>query len=304
MIEPCDWVAGVDGGATRTRFRLADREGRTLAEREGGPGLVGAGEDEALADRIADTVRTMASEVPGRLPIYALCVGLAGVAGRSERRELVERRIASQSVARRVAVTADYDVAFLDAFGDEGGILLIAGTGSVAVGRSGEGPLLRVGGWGALIGDEGSGYRLGLGGIRAAVRGAEGRNPQTVLTDHLFEALGASSPHDVFQWSRTAKKGEIAALAPRVIEVADRGDRAASDIVDRAVLGLIQHAEALARIAALGEQPRVALVGGLVEPGGLLRGRVVSALEEGGFHPLSDPVEPVRGAIQMARGLA
>ena len=293
-------VVGVDGGATRTRCMLANGDGQRLAEREGGPGLLGAREDLEVADRIIEQTRELAAEAALSLPIDALCAGLAGASGRPEAQELVEQRIAEAGVAREVLVVPDSEVAFLDAFGHGGGILVIAGTGSVAVGRAGEGALVRVGGWGALLGDEGSGYRLGLGAVRSAIRAADGRNSPTTLTDRLFRALGVDTPRAVFEWSKAVAKAGVAAFAPLVIEEADLGDQAAGEIVSRAVEGLLQHAEALVRTVPFTDPPAVALVGGLVEPGGLLRDRVVVVLTEAGFQTLPDPVSPVRGAVRMA----
>lgn len=293
-------VVGVDGGATRTRFVLADAEGKTLAEGQGGPGLLGAGADRDVADRIVERTREMVREAGKSLPVEVACLGLAGVAGSPEARAFVRDHILDQGVARQVLVVADYEIAFRDAFDQGDGILVIAGTGSVAVGQIGAGPPVRVGGWGPLLGDEGSGYQIGLAGIRAAVRGAEGRNPPTGLTDRLFQALAADSVDEVFEWSKRATKRDVAALAPFVIEEADRGDTGADEIVARAVDGLIQHAEALTSTAGTQPSPEIALVGGLVEPGGLLRQRTLDALERAGFRARAGRVLPTRGAVLMA----
>ena len=223
MSQPPVRVVGVDGGATRTRCVLADSEGRTLAKLGGGAGLLGAGEDRQVADRIIEQVTEVALRAGVPLPVDALCAGLAGAAGRAESQDLVDSRLKAAQVARKVRVVPDQEVAFMDAFGHGDGILIISGTGSVAAGRVGEGPLVRVGGWGALIGDEGSGYRIGLGGLRAAMRAADGRNVPTALTPSLFSALGAESVGQVFQWSKTVGKAGVAALAPRVIEEANGG---------------------------------------------------------------------------------
>ncbi len=293
-------VIGVDGGATRTRFLLTDGTGARLGDGLGGSSLLGEGEDAEVAGHIVESVLVLARERGVPLPVDALCAGLAGASGRPEARELVENRIRVAAVARRVRVVSDSEIAFRDAFGSREGILLIAGTGSVGVGRARGGPLRRVGGWGAFLGDEGSGYRLGLGGIRAATRSAEGRNPPTTLTRSLFTALGAESPRAVFEWSKRAAKSEVAALAPHVLEEAEGGDRVAGEIVEWAVEGLVQHAWALAEGLELAASASVALVGGLVEPGGYMRRDVEAALEEAGFRVVAERVSPVRGAAKIA----
>ncbi len=293
-------VIGVDGGGTRTRFLLADETGASLGEGSGGSGLLGAGEDAEVAGRIVERVRALARESGVPLPVDAFCAGLAGVSGRPEARELLEHRIREAAVAKRVRVVSDSETAFRDAFGSREGILLIAGTGSVGVGRARGGPLRRVGGWGALLSDEGSGYRLGLRGIRASIRSTEGRNPPTTLTRRLFTALGAESPRAVFEWSERATKSDVAALAPDVLEEAEGGDRAAGEIVGRAVEGLVEYARALAEGLELGSAPPVALVGGLVEPGGGMRPPVETALMAAGFRVRPEKVSPARGAAKMA----
>lgn len=300
MNPSAAWVIGIDGGATRTRFLLANLAGDRLGGKLGGSGLLGVGEDDRVARRIVEGVRALARENGVSLPVDAFCAGLAGASGRPEARELVEERIRGAAVATRVRVVSDSEIAFRDAFGSREGILLISGTGSVGVGRAATGVVRRVGGWGALLGDEGSGYRLGLEGIRAAVRSAEGRAPPTTLTPRLFAALGSDSPGDVFEWSKEAEKSDVAALAPGVLAAAEGGDRAAREIVARAVVGLVRHARALVDALELAAAPPVALVGGLVEPGGRMRARVEAALGEEGFQVLPARVSPVRGAVKIA----
>jgi glucosamine kinase len=294
-------VVGVDGGGTHTRFLLADGSGRVLGNAEAGPGLLGAGADDEVAARIAEGVRGLASGSGDALPLHALCAGLAGAAGRPDSTSLVHRRLTEAGVARTVLVVSDSEIAFRDAFGDGAGILIIAGTGSVAMGRVAGGRLDRVGGWGSLVGDEGSGYDLGLKGLRSAIRGAEGRGGETTLTHALFGALGVDSPRGVFRWGDAATKADIAALARRVVECADLGDPEAARIVAASIDGLARHAEALRkRVFTSGDPPPVALVGGLMEPGGILRARVAAALDGLGFRVLDRRVDPARGAIQVA----
>ena len=302
-------VVGVDGGATRTRILLSGPDGSELGRAEGQGSLLGAGRDDRIAEAIVAQVRRLAGEAGVSLPLDALCAGLAGAAGRPEARRHCEDHMERSGVARLVRVISDADVAFADAFGDgEGGILIVSGSGSIGVARV-EGmpphaPLLRVGGWGALLGDEGSGYGLGLAGLRAAVRGAENRGPATSLVEVLSHAVGASSIRSLFDWTNGAGKSAIAALAPVVVAEAAGGDFVARSLVDRAVTDVAAHAVALRR-RHFGSTsgPPVALVGGLVEAGGPLRGQVREALKAEGFAVLPGHVVPARGAVRLARGM-
>ncbi len=310
MTPGSNAVAGVDGGATHMRVLVRDGSGTEWAAGVEEGSLLGEGADEAVADRIAETLRRAGGSGEVELPLSALCVGLAGAAGRPESRRLCEARLAAAGVAQVVRVVSDSEIALVDAFGESGeGILLISGTGSVGVGRvsgSGEremGRIVRVGGWGALLGDEGSAYRIGLEGIRAAVRGEEGRGPETALLPLVLEAIGGSSLQDLLGWSDRAAKAEIARLAPLVVRTGTEGDAASDRIVALAVEELAMHARALrVRYWTGSSAPPVALVGALIAPGGPLRSGLEAALTASGFTVQEGHVSPERGAARMAEG--
>jgi N-acetylglucosamine kinase-like BadF-type ATPase len=309
MTSASPIVVGIDGGATRTRYLLADETGKPLGRVEGEGSLLGAGEDEGVGTRIAQAVETLVRQVGRSLPVDALCAGLAGAAGRREAARSLESRLEREGVARSVRILPDAEPAFLDAFGDGAGILLVAGTGSIGLARRGGGALERVGGWGALLGDEGSGYHLGLAGLRAAVRAVEGRGPGSELVESIPEGLGLGSfggggggeaLREILIWSEGAGKSGIAALAPMVVAAADRGDVVAESIVMHAVEAITAHAVALRSRVTGDPPPPVALVGGLVEPQGPLRLRVVRSLQLAGFTVLSEEVDPTREAVRIA----
>lgn len=310
MTEPgSEGFLGVDGGATRTRFLLTNAAGEVLARSEAGGSLLGVGEDEAIAVRIGEEARGLAGAAGLELPLVALCAGLAGAAGRPRARAECAAKLEALAVADRVTLASDAEVAFEDAFGGGDGILLIAGSGSIGLARSlaetGDPALRRVGGWGVLLGDEGSGYGIGLAGLRAAVAGSEGRAPETSLLAALYEVLDLDSVRALFEWTEAADKPAIAALAPAVIEVAREADQVAARIVDETIQGLVAHARALrGKYFFTSPPPSVALVGGLVQDGGPLRSQLRRALEAEAFEVVAAPVVPVRGAARMARRLA
>ena len=291
-------VVGGDGGGTRLRLALADGQGRILSRRMGPPGLVEPGGEARVAARITDEVRALAKEVGARLPLDAICVGLAGV-GRTERARAVREGLEAGGVARRVQVITDAAVALQDAFGSGSGILLIAGTGSVALARHPDGRVSRVGGWGALLGDEGSGYRLALEGLRAGLRGWDGRGPVTAIGMELARAVGAASPEGLLSWSEQAGKGQVAALTPHVIRLAQEGDAVARGLVEEALNDLLAHVEALRGAVGSAAIP-VALSGGLLSPGGPLRDAILALLTTRGFPVREGPVDAARGAVTLA----
>lgn len=295
-------VIGVDGGGTATRALVLDRTGAELAWHEGAAALVGKPGQPVDIEAIAATVEAAARAAGLKLPAAALCAGLAGV-GREPDRAAVEQALRSRGLARAVRVTTDGKAGLFDAFEDGPGLLLIAGTGSVAWGRAEDGREARVGGWGLLLGDEGSAYDIALRALRAAARAADGRGPGTPILSRVTDHLGLTAPGDLIAWVAAATKAEIAGLAPLVCEIA-RADPTAEEIVAGAVAALAAHVETLVRaLAPWRGAPRLALAGGLLLPDRPLRERLIAAV--GSRWPVRDrPADPARGAARLALGMA
>jgi N-acetylglucosamine kinase-like BadF-type ATPase len=237
------------------------------------------------------------------LPVTTLWAGLAG-AGNASAREAVANALGSRGLATRVVVGTDVEAAFHDAFGEGPGVLLIAGTGSIAWARDHDGTAHRVGGWGRDLGDEGSGFRLGLEALRRIMRAMDGRDTPTGLQEVVLGALGLADPTELVAWVARASKGDVAALAPVVVGVAELGDAGAQAIVDEAVGALEGHVRAAVR--RLGHTGRdtggveVVLWGGLLAGRGPLRGRVISALESIPVTVSDRDLDPPMGAARLA----
>jgi N-acetylglucosamine kinase-like BadF-type ATPase len=295
-------VAGVDGGGSRLRVVLADGEGRILRRWQGRAVALAANTVDEVARSIQDGLGRLFVSDPGKLD--ALCAGMAG-AGRREVAEGLEARMRSRGLARRIRVTTDAEVALSDAFPRDRGVLLIAGTGSIALIRDPTGAVRRVGGWGPVLGDEGSAYTLARRGLAAALRGVEGRGPRTRLSESLPSAAGVDGPRALAAWATEAGRADVAALAPRVVAAAEGDDPVARRLVDHAVNELVAHVVALAPAEGAPDRPLppVALAGGLLEEGRPLRRWVEKALLHRGYPVLDRPVRPVRGAVRGALDL-
>ncbi|TVP76488.1 MAG: hypothetical protein EA352_05580 [Gemmatimonadales bacterium] len=300
--------AGIDGGGTGSRLVLLDGSGREVGREVGAAALARPGVEPGALSAIRDLLARGLQAV-GRssdTPVERLVAGLAGV-GRQEQGNRVRRLLEEAGLAREVRVRTDVEVAFHDSFGGAPGILLVAGTGSVAMARLPSGRTLRVGGWGALLGDEGSGWLLGLRGLRMALRSMDGMAPPTVLARILPEAFGHPDPHELVDALWRAPKSSVAALAPRVVDAADAGDEVASSLVAEAVGALVEHVEALMEAwrreegsSGTPSPPPVALLGGLVVPGGPLRSRLLPRIRELGGEPSEAPPDGARGAARLA----
>jgi N-acetylglucosamine kinase-like BadF-type ATPase len=301
-----DLVLGIDGGGTRTVALLAthDPSGNRviLGRGEAGPSnrhAVGAAAFTALDEA---TDRAFAAAGQARRQVHAACLGLAG-AGRPGDQQLV--RDWATSVRLAVAVDVVPDAVLLLAAGTpEGwGVAVVAGTGSMAFARDACGATARAGGWGPLLGDEGSGYAVALAGLRAAVRFADGRAEATILTECLLAALGLAKVEELIGFaSRGGDRAAIAALAPVVLTAAWDGDRVAAAIVSEAATELATTADAATRQLNLGPALPIALAGGLLLESADYRRRFLTALAKLGLEadPITLVTDPAVGAVRLA----
>jgi len=292
-----------DGGGTRTRVALADGGGLEYARAEGPPTLVDPSEPNATIGVIVDLCREVAARGGADLPVAGLWAGIAG-AGTEPTRGVVEAALRSAGLSSRTAVGADAEATFHDAFPTGPGILLISGTGSIALGRGADDSRLRVGGWGVHLGDEGSGYQIGKSALRAIARGEDGRGSPTALTDLVLEALGVTVPSGLIKWMATARKADVASLVPLICRAADAADQAAATVIETAVDDLVEHVRTLVRrLEPWPATPEVALAGGLIEEDGHLRPRVVGAIEQLPCRHREGALDGARGACSLAMGL-
>jgi N-acetylglucosamine kinase-like BadF-type ATPase len=235
-------------------------------------------------------------------PLRGLWVGLAG-AGREAVRRRVEKALSDGRLSERVTVGSDAEAALFDAFAWGPGMVLICGTGSMVIARTESGEVVRAGGWGGQLGDEGGGYDLGLQGLRAVARAVDRRGPATSLQETLLAALGLEDPYDLISWAAGASKADVAALAPALI--ADGGrDGVAREIVGNGVRELHELVQAaVARGAPWSRSPGIALAGGLISPGAPLRSSVERTVRGLGLELRPGPVVAVRGAARLAGAL-
>jgi glucosamine kinase len=298
------FVIGVDAGGSRTRVTVADSDGETIATSEREGAAVRPGEIERSAAIIASAVRDALTTVhPTFGAPRALCAGVAGVGREGERRALAEALI-NESLADEVLVVTDAEIALADAFGDEAGIVLIAGTGSIAFGRGPAGQFQRVGGWGPTIGDEGGGLWIARRALSVVTAATDGREPDTSLVGAILTAAEIDDVESLIPWAASASVSQIASLAPVVVASAEAGDLRANALLGLAAEELVLHVRTLARSLFQDERAavQVALGGGLLEPGSALRRRVEHRLKSAvpGAKMHSVPIVAVRGAVRRA----
>ncbi len=290
---------GVDAGGTKTTVLVANGD-RIIARATGAPGAVRPGRALQAASRITAAVRHALTDA-GLLHGDVLVVGAAGVGRDPERTELREF-LRGERLAQKVIVTGDLDIALEAAFGAEPGIVLVSGTGSVAVGRTPDGVLHRAGGYGWQMGDEGSGYAIGRAALLAVGQARDGRGASTLLTELVLTRGPVKEFDDLVRWSTTAEPGEVAALAILVFEAAERNDAAARGIVAEAAVSLAAMAASL--VGGYGKSGKipVVLAGGNLAAGRSLRAPVLEQLKKTArLAPKEAPLDPAEGALALAR---
>jgi len=298
------YFLGVDGGASKTAALVINDSGKSLGSGIAGPSnhlRVGI---ETAARNIERAVNKalVAADVASREIHWAYC-GIAGADHPAHRQEVVD----SLSIFfPRGNFTVDNDarIALTGAIGFGGGVVVIAGTGSVSYGRNAEGAEARAGGWGPIIGDEGSGYGIARAGLAAILRAHDGRSPATKMTEILKERYDMK-PEDLppFVYATTTQTDDIARFGKLVIEAAQEGDEIARVILERSGGELAAAVLAVARRLHLikGAFP-VAYVGGAFNAGDLLLDPMRAAvLAEAPKAEIGPPKHtPVEGAAQMA----
>jgi N-acetylglucosamine kinase-like BadF-type ATPase len=310
-------VLGIDGGGSRCAAAL----GRLAAVGDGGVYIAGrgrggpanprvAGHEVARASITAAIARAFADAGLGLRPVAAACLGLAGV-GLPEDRDAVLAWATQAGLADTVLVVPDGLLPFADGAAEPWGVVLIAGTGSLALAlRRGETLSAataadRCGGWGPLLGDEGSGHTIGLAALKAAMRAADGRGPDTILHAALLKRFGAARAADLVGCIHAPGVGrrDVADAAREVLAAADVGDAVAAAILTGAAAGLATHVRTLVERNSLtsGVYP-LRLTGGLLAGSATLRHLVVESLVASGHEPGSVTVvsDPAAAAARFA----
>ncbi len=306
-LDPMPLVVGVDGGGSRTRVLLADANGTILARTEGAATALKPGHESDAADTIRALIADVLAMADRSETRPAVCVvGVAG-AGHERSAQALWSALASRRIADDVSVQADATIALDDAFGDSSGVLLIAGTGSVAFARAPDGTLERCGGWGPNIGDEGSAAWIGRRALSVITAAQDGREPETALGGAVLTALELESLEDLIPWAAAATPGIFATLAPVIGQVAATGDLRANALISLCVEELTLHVRTLARRCFTDERAAVpvALSGGLLSKGSLVRKRLEQRMKSAvpGATVRSEEVDAARGAVRRARRL-
>ena len=297
-------VLGVDGGGTKTACVALDLSGHQLGEGRAGSSNRNSVGDEKAQANVNQAIQSALQAANCSLnQVAAICLGMAGVDRGPER-----ARVTSwvEALLPGIPVTIDNDAMAALASATEGdlfGVVLISGTGMIVYGIDRQGQRRRAGGWGALLGDKGSGYALGVAALTAIANATDGIGPPTALQAAVLQHLQLAKPQDLVTWMYDdIAWARFAALAPLVTQCAEQGDAVANAILDQAADDLATTVKAVVNGLHLAQAAfPLVLAGGNLQPG-LLRSRLEPHLQQlaPAAHITSPQVEPATGAALLA----
>ncbi|HUL44988.1 MAG TPA: BadF/BadG/BcrA/BcrD ATPase family protein [Bacteroidota bacterium] len=286
MGEQQRCVIGIDGGGTKTHAILVGLDGGVLAEAFGGPTNLQTVPIKTASSTIFDLITETCTKAQCTADdLQNVVLGLAGAGRPADRSELSSALLGlslkKKFPLKNVTIETDARVALEAAFAGGPGIVLIAGTGSIALYRSEDGKLLRAGGWGYILGDEGSGYSIARDALNFVMRQSDGRSEKTLLTAKALEFFGVSQPDEILA-KVYHEHIDLASFAQKVFEAVVERDRVAHMVIVKNSTELIE----LVRVLTMKLRPRkklpVALMGGLLESDNvyskMVRERIIHSL--------------------------
>ncbi len=295
------YFLGIDGGGSKTTAAIGDETSLLASATAGGTSIIRSGEAQARTNLQQAIREVCAAAKIDAGEISRICVGITGAA-RPQISDAI-RRIVAEVADVETRVVADIVIALHAAFDDAEGIVVIAGTGSIAYGRNQQGQTARAGGWGYAISDEGSGHWIGRTAISAALRAHDEGESSRVF--HLVcKAWGLDSIDDLVRAANAVPPPDFATLVPAILEGADSGDALARTVLTQAGTELATLAKmVMGRIFSQRANVPVAMSGGIFRNSALVRQVFYNSLrsEYPDAKIASTVIEPVKGALALAR---
>jgi glucosamine kinase len=247
MAERGDYYLGFDGGGTKTECVLLDSAGEVLAQETAGPSNpLRAGFERAQASLRAAAEKALERRSIGAVNIAAICAGIAG-AGQPRVVKRMMGYLVETFPRAHVRVCTDLEIALDAGLGHGHGIVVVAGTGSAALGRDAQGRQARAGGDGPWVGDEGSAFDIGRRAVMAVARARDGLAPVTVLADSIPASLECANWSALLEKIAAGADDVFPRIFPLVAEAAESSDTPAREILFSAALSLSQLVLSVAR---------------------------------------------------------
>jgi N-acetylglucosamine kinase-like BadF-type ATPase len=297
-------ILGIDAGGSKTRALAGQTDGQVIGAGEAGAANYQS-TGQAAAFQALDQAAGRALEAAGASAeqVVSVCLGAAGM-DRPEDFAIFQGWAARAFPKARPRLVNDAQIVLAAGTPAGWGLAIISGTGSIAYGRTAQGTTARAGGWGYLLGDEGSGYSIGLRALQAVMRAHDGRDGPTRLTAAVLEAWELVAPEGLVRKVYGGlPRAEVARLAGLVERCAEAGDAAAGEILEWAGKELAATAAAAVKQLRIEGAVPTALTGGVLLHGTRVREALLEAAASMGprFEPVRLVEDPALGALRLAR---
>lgn len=306
---------GVDGGGTKTEATAINSHGKVLSRYFGSstnPYVVTfEGAMQELVS-VLDQVITPLSSDMSTSTIKGICLGMSGVSTIQERENVISSIRAYQEqrdLSFPISVRTEAEISLMASLEREYGILVISGTGSNTYGITSNGELYRVGGWGHILGDEGSGYQIGLLSLKTVIKSLEGMLPPTLMTKAITDAydFGHISELKGYVYKSSIGRNDIAAFARYCVETAANGDSLAQTILQDQARELAETTTTLIGKHPELEQTDVICTGSIFKHSAVFRNTfretLLSLFPKLSFVEGRNDLSPADGAALLARKL-
>lgn len=265
MISTMSLFIGIDGGGSKTKCILIDDKLNILYRADGGPSNPLTVGIEQSANLFTNLIKKVSLNF-NLNEIDSVVIGIAGAGRKREsdgvRNAIIELLSREKFTLKNLEIVSDAEIAIEGAFSGKPGAILIAGTGSIIFGKDRIGKLIRAGGNGRILGDEGSGYSIGRKGLSAVAKQFDGCGKNTLLAKILNSEYGIKNRDDLIA-KVYSEKLDVASIAKNVIAAAEMHDNICMKILNEEIKELIVHIKSLKKNLAE-KKIKLCLSGGLL----------------------------------------
>jgi N-acetylglucosamine kinase-like BadF-type ATPase len=296
-----NYVIGMDGGGTKTEVYVTDRDKNILLHFMGGAINYNGGSKVFIDSNLQTILQRIKDEGYSPEACSGICIGAAGTSNPIVNNQIKENVLTFGYICP-ISILGDVETAFAGALENKPGFILIAGTGSICYGRDVNGKVYRTGGFGHIIGDEGSGYAIARDILTAVARAQDGRGEPTLLTDMVYQYLKIRSIEEMigYIYHPGRSKKEIAELSVLIQEAYALRDKAATRIVKKCVSDLMDLVTPL--LTNVEESPSLTVSGSILLKNGDIFKEFVNQMNE--VFPNTEIIKPRHDAAYGAVLLA
>lgn len=281
-------LLAIDGGGTKTIVAIADNHGKILSMSKGGASNYQVVGKQNAAETLIQLIKSTINNLENADVIFQRAVfALAGIDTQKDKanvEEIVKKVIEGSRIqVREVIVENDALSVLLGTTNHSPGALLISGTGSVAYAYDGKGKCVRVGGWGHIAGDEGSGYWIGKQAISSVLKMYDGREPESILSELVLKHLGFKSLEQLYNWIYSSRYSvhDVGSLSVTVEHACNTGDEISKDILNRAVSELYSMIITAIKKAGISDMPfKLMMQGGVLQNSEYIKNKLANKIKE------------------------